>query len=327
MRERPAVRLPSHVACRRAIVDGHGYHDARLTLALFLDRHDAPGATASEIAAAHELDLSVQDRYGVRYVTYWFDEDQGAVFCLAEGPDRESLEAVHREAHGLVADRIIEVDTGPVSAFLGPLPQHPPGEAYVDSAIRAIVFTDLCDSTQQTQELGDERFMTVLREHDEIVRRALSAQGGHEVKHTGDGLMASFTSVSAAVEYGIAIQRALRQRNEGDRRPIHVRIGISVGEPITEGGDLFGATVQLSARLCAIASRGGIAVSTGVRELCVGKRFMFNSVGAFDLKGFPEPVPVFEVEIPAPDGYRISLSGTGVVDGEPSLPRRDRPRL
>ncbi|MGB7052619.1 MAG: nickel-binding protein [Acidimicrobiales bacterium] len=268
-------------------------------MALFLDRHDAPGATASDIAAAHELDLSVQGKYGVRYVTYWFDEDQGAVFCLAEGPDRESLEVVHREAHGLVAERIIEVGEGPIAAFLGPLPQHPPGEAYVDSAIRVVVFTDLCDSTQQTQELGDEGFMMVLREHDEIVRRALSSKGGREVKHTGDGLMASFTSVSAAVEYAIDIQRSLRQRNEGDRRPIDVRIGISVGEPITERGDLFGATVQLSARLCAIATRGGIAVSTSVRDLCVGKPFGFNAMGAFELKGFPEPVPAFEVQIPS----------------------------
>ena len=268
-------------------------------MALFLDRHDAPGATASDIAAAHELDLSIQDNYGVRYVTYWFDEDQGAVFCLAEGPDRESLEAVHREAHGLMADKIIEVGEGPISAFLGPLPQHPPGEAYINSAIRVIVFTDLCDSTQQTQELGDEGFMMVLHEHDEIVRGALSSKGGREVKHTGDGLMASFTSVSAAVEYGIDVQRSLRKRNEGDRRPIDVRIGISVGEPVSEDGDLFGATVQLSARLCSIATRGGIAVSTAVRELCVGKRIEFNSMGAFDLKGFPEPVPAFEVQIPS----------------------------
>ena len=268
-------------------------------MALFLDRHEAPGATASNIAAAHELDLSVQNKYGVRYITYWFDEEQAAVFCLAEGPDRESLEAVHREAHGLVADRIIEVDAGPVSAFLGPLPHHPPGEPYTDSAMRAIVFTDLCDSTQQTQELGDEGFMAVLHEHDEIARRALSLNGGREVKHTGDGLMASFTSVSAAIEYGIDIQRSLLQRNEEGRRPIDVRIGISVGEPVSERGDLFGATVQLSARLCAIATRGGIAVSTAVRELCMGKRFEFNPMGAFELKGFPDPVPAFEVQIPS----------------------------
>jgi len=267
-------------------------------MALFLDRHKAPGATAADIAAAHELDLAVQDRYQVRYVTYWFDDNEGTVFCLAEGPDRESLETVHREAHGLLADNIIEVGNGPINAFLGEIPRHPAGEAYVESAVRAILFTDLCDSTQQTQELGDEGFMLLLREHDEIVRAALHKQGGREVKHTGDGIMASFTSVSAAVEAGIDVQSSLRRRNNDADRPIHLRVGIGVGEPVTERGDLFGAAVQLSARLCGVASPGGIAVSTAVRDLCVGKRFSFDAKGSLDLKGFVEPVPVFEVRLP-----------------------------
>lgn len=267
-------------------------------MALFLDRHEAPGAKATDIAAAHELDLAVQDKYQVRYVTYWFDDSEGTVFCLAEGPDRQSLEAVHREAHGLLADNIIEVGNGPINAFLGEIPRHAAGDAYVESAVRVILFTDLCDSTRQTQELGDDGFMCLLREHDEIVRAALHKQAGREVKHTGDGIMASFTSVSAAVESAIDMQCALRTRNEHAERPIQLRIGISVGEPVTERDDLFGAAVQLSARLCATASPGGIAVSTAVRELCVGKRFAFDSKGAFDLKGFAEPVPVFEVALP-----------------------------
>ena len=234
-------------------------------MALFLDRHKAPGATATEIAAAYELDLAVQDKYQVRYVTYWFDEDDGTVFCLAEGPDRQTLEAVHREAHGLVADNIIEVGNGPINAFLGEIPRHAAGEAYVESAVRVILFTDLCDSDEQTQELGDDGFMSLLREHDDIVRAALHSQAGREVKHTGDGIMASFTSVSAAVESAIGIQCSLRRRNESAEHPIHVRVGTSVEEPVTERGDLFGAVVQLSARLCGAAPPGGIAVSTAVR--------------------------------------------------------------
>lgn len=266
-------------------------------MTLFLDRHNAPGATAADIAAAHELDVAVQDKYGVRYVTYWFDDSEGTVFCLAEGPDREALEAVHREAHGLVADNIIEVGQGPMNTFLGDPPRHPTGEAYVQSAVRAVLFTDLCDSTKQTQEMGDEAFMGLLREHDRIVRQALNERGGREVKHTGDGIMASFTSVSASVESGIDIQRSLRDRNDEAEHPIHVRIGISVGEPVTEDGDLFGATVQLSARLCGAASPGSIAVSSAVRDLCVGKLLGFESKGECELKGFPEPVAMFEVRV------------------------------
>ena len=289
-------RMFEPIASRRAVTWRRPFQEP-CQMALFLDRHNVPGATAAEVAAAHELDLALQDKYHVRYVTYWFDEGEGSVFCLAEGPDRESLEAVHRDAHGLVADNIIEVGEGPINAFLGDVPRHPPGEPYVESAVRAIVFTDLCDSTQQTQELGDQGFMVFLREHDEIVRTALRDRSGREVKHTGDGIMASFASVAAAVEAGLDMQRCLRRRNADADRPLHIRIGISAGEPVTEGDDLFGATVQLSARLCAVASRGGIAVSNAVRELCLGKSLGFDSMGNFELKGFPEPVPVYAVRI------------------------------
>lgn len=267
-------------------------------MGLFLDRHVAAGASAQDIAAAHALDVEVQDRYGVRYVTYWFDDHDGTVFCLAEGPDREAVETVHREAHGLIADNVIEVGEGPINAFLGDVPKHPTGEAYTASAVRSVLFTDFCGSTELTQRLGDEAFLEILHEHDRIVRAALASNGGREVKHTGDGIMASFMSVASAVESGIGIQRVLGDRNQSAATPIHLRVGISVGEPVTDNDDLFGATVQLSARLCQMASRGGIAVSNAVRELCIGKRqFAFESMGQFELKGFAEPVPVFEVRM------------------------------
>ncbi len=264
-------------------------------MALFLDRHKVKDATATDIAAAHQLDLAIQDEYGVRYVTYWFDEEEGTVFCLAEGRDRAAVEAVHREAHGLMADNVIEVGEGPINAFLGDIPRHPAGEVYTDSAVRAILFTDFCGSTRLTQELGDEGFMCLLREHDVIVRTALGRRGGNEVKHTGDGIMASFSSAIAAVESGIEIQMSVVARNNMTERSIGLRIGISIGEPVTESGDLFGTAVQLSARLCEVASPGGIAVSNAVREVCAGKSFRFDSRGELGLKGFPAPVPVFEV--------------------------------
>jgi adenylate cyclase len=123
----------------------------------------------------------------------------------------------------------------------------------------------------------------------------LNCRGGREVKHTGDGIMASFTSVISAVASGIEIQRSVSGRNEAAPTAISLRIGISLGEPVTESGDLFGAAVQLSARLCEVATPNGIAVSHAVREVCAGKNFQFGSRGDLELKGFPAPVPVFEV--------------------------------
>jgi len=80
---------------------------------LFMDTHDkVEGLTAEAVAGAHQRDLEVQGRYGVRYLRYWFNEDAGKVFCLVEAPDAGAAEAVHREAHGLVADAITPVQEG-----------------------------------------------------------------------------------------------------------------------------------------------------------------------------------------------------------------------
>jgi class 3 adenylate cyclase len=272
---------------------------------MYLDRHDLPGISAEELAAAHRLDLETQDACGVTYHTYWFDPASGSVFCLAEGPSREAIEAVHRDAHGQIASQIIELDpTAPLNDLFGALPQHPPGTPYTASAVRAIVFTDLRGSVAQTHELGDEGHLKLLREHDEIVRGELANHSGREVKHTGDGIMAAFSSVSSSVAFAIAAQRRLAARNETSAIPLEVGIGISAGEPVTaDDGDLFGAAVQLAARLCAAASPGEIVVSVAVRELVVGKSIRFEDRGRVVLKGLPEPTQTYAVvwlDEPAP---------------------------
>jgi adenylate cyclase len=137
--------------------------------------------------------------------------------------------------------------------------------------------------------------MALLHEHDGIVRDALATNDGREVKHTGDGIMASFTSVSSAVEAAIGMQQRLAAREARPDAELDVRIGISAGEPVSEHGDLFGAAVQLAARLCACSKPRGITVSVAVRELCIGKRFHFEPRGPMALKGFSEPTHLYDV--------------------------------
>jgi peptidyl-tRNA hydrolase len=80
---------------------------------LFMDVHNhIEGLTADAVAHAHEADLKTQAKYNVKYLRYWFDEGAGKVFCLIDAPDKEAAIAVHREAHGLVADNVVEVKEG-----------------------------------------------------------------------------------------------------------------------------------------------------------------------------------------------------------------------
>jgi hypothetical protein len=137
---------------------------------LYMDRHDLPGVTPADLAGAHALDVDVQDKHGVRYLSYWFDYERQTGFCLVESPSREAAEAVHRESHGMVANSIIEVDPQRVSEFLGHPPVADVGRPYVATAFRTVLFTDIHASTALTQRLGDIDAMRVLRRHDEVVR-------------------------------------------------------------------------------------------------------------------------------------------------------------
>jgi class 3 adenylate cyclase len=163
------------------------------------------------------------------------------------------------------------------------------------AAFRTILFTDIVESTSLTQRLGDAGVMEMVRAHDKIVRGTLERHRGSEVKHTGDGLMAAFPSIVSAIESAVEIQRRISDAEATGRIPLRVRIGIAAGEPVTERNDLFGATVQLAARLCSRADPGGILVAGAVHDLALGKGFAFRSRGRLRLKGFDSPMPAFEV--------------------------------
>jgi class 3 adenylate cyclase len=260
-----------------------------------MDRHEFAKVNAEQIAADHLKDLAAQGRFGVQFLSYWFDDVRQHAFCLASAPDATAVEKAHRASHGQVPTHVIEVDEAAIFRFMGGVTNHQPGEPYVETAFRTILFTDIEGSTALTQQLGDARAMAVLRQHDEIVGAAIARFGGSEVKHTGDGLMASFGAVTGAIHGAIEIQRQLAAADVDKPTHLGVRIGLAAGEPVTERDDLFGAAVQLAARLCQRARPGSILVASGVEGLALGKGFTFTKRGSLRLKGFDEPVPTFEV--------------------------------
>ena len=265
-----------------------------------MDIHNLPeGTTPEDVAKAHASDMETQQKYGVEYQKYWVNEKTGKVFCLVHAPNAEAAECVHREAHGLLAEKIIEVEPDVAEVFLGGTETNSVGAVLLpsggpdarDPGIRTILFTDVANSTALTQSLGDAAALAVLGVHDTIVREALSVLGGREVKHTGDGIMASFVSAASAVRCAIQIQRELEKHAQANpERPLKVRVGAAAGEPVEQNDDLFGSTVQLAARLCAQAQPEQILVSNAIPDLCIGKGLVFEELGEVVLKGFGQPV-------------------------------------
>jgi class 3 adenylate cyclase len=265
-----------------------------------MDIHALPeGTTPEDIAKAHAKDMETQRKYGVEYRKYWVNESGKKLFCLVNAPNAEAAECVHREAHGMLAEKLIEIQPELAEGFLGGVETNAAGAAILpgggadarDPGIRTVLFTDVVNSTTLTQLLGDEAALALLGVHDTVVRDALSALGGREVKHTGDGIMASFVSTAAAVRCAIQIQRELEKHAKANpERALKVRVGAAAGEPVEQHNDLFGSTVQLASRLCAHAQPEQILVSNAIAELCLGKGLSFEDLGEVALKGFGSPV-------------------------------------
>lgn len=271
-------------------------------MALYMDLHkDLKGVTRQDVEHAHHLDEQVQDKYGVKYHKFWLNEEAGAIFCLMEGPSKEACAAVHQEAHGMLACEIIEVRPSDFTTMMGSAEPSPTGIAVhpdgkLDSAIRTFLFTDIVNSTSLTEQHGDIVAMTILRKHNEIVRDNLQRHAGTEVKHTGDGIMATFLSSSKAIRSALEMQNNLKvYREKNPDIPLHIRIGINAGEPVTEGNDFFGVAVQLAKRICDLAGPGQVLLSDVVKGLCMGRSFQFEELEAQNLKGFTMPVKTFMV--------------------------------
>lgn len=163
------------------------------------------------------------------------------------------------------------------------------------SAVRTIFWTDIEGHTRMMTRLGDAKGREVLREHERITRQALAAHEGTEVKAMGDGFMAWFSSTQRAMECSIALQKAFSAYNATTGEPLQVRVALNAGEPIAEQDDLFGASVIATARIAGQARGGDILVSDVVRQLLAGKGLLFADRGETVLRGFDDPVRLYEV--------------------------------
>jgi class 3 adenylate cyclase len=275
-------------------------------LPIFMDRHEPPPGgvffTRDDVFNMHGLDLSVESKHGVRFLGALIDLDQQMGFCIAEAPHAEAVQAMHSEAHGNTYSKIIEIDDDTLKAFLGVTKSleelghqgDPKWGVAFQPSLRTILFTDLEGSTEMNRTLGDERALAVRRRLDDIVKNALFATSGRQIKTLGDGVLACFMSVVKALECARHVQQAV-SRIESTDRPLRLRVGLAAGEPVADGDDLFGLAVNLASRVCDACEPGAVFVTSTVRDLAAGKGYEWDDAGEHSFKGFDEPVRVYRL--------------------------------
>jgi len=247
---------------------------------IYMDIHRVPGLEAIDAAKAHQQDMAIQHEYHCKCMTYWIDEPRGVVFCLIEATDRSSVEEMHRNSHGLVPNRIIDVNNDVVETFLGRI--HDPDGALItdkgfkvfsDSAFRILLITDMLDPVLLRHAMGAENAEALLNRQNENIRKALSAHGGREVEHAGSSFIISFTSAAGAMACALEIQKNCPA---SDRILTGFKMAINAGEPVAKSDELFGDCIQLAKYLCRITSCDRIIISSAVAELLARDNFREN---------------------------------------------------
>lgn len=235
-----------------------------------MDRHDLGAAvTAEAVAKVHQEDLKIQDHYGCRGLTYWFDEKRGTAFCLIEAPEESAVKNMHNDAHGMLPNQIIEVDTKVVNAFLGRIEDPSVGSDELniinEPAYRTIMITCLADAAVLPAKVGSDKARSFIRQHNNIIRKAIQQFNGREVKCICGSFIVSFLSAAKAIQCAKEIQNKMRSPIQHER-DFKIKIGISTGSPVNKSPELFGQTVSLTEQLCNIAACGQIVISSEMKE-------------------------------------------------------------
>ena len=256
---------------------------------LFMCRHTGARRDRSleDVTASHDLDLQFQEKYGLRWLSYFVDRGAGMSFCLAEAPSREAVEACHLEAHGqMLPYRVIEVEWEQVELFLGDIAYPGAGQPWDSTPLRTILVAELANWSTLALSMSDARALGAARDLQTLVKEAVSREHGSEITSQPGQVLASFGSATGAVKCAVRIHLAIEERN--DRAPanaIQVKLGLNAGEPVAEDGGLFGAAVHLAQFACSKAGPGEILVSGVVRDLCAGKGFAFEDRGVANVTG------------------------------------------
>jgi AraC-like DNA-binding protein/class 3 adenylate cyclase len=242
---------------------------------LFMDYHLVSDIDIDAVKQGHKADKSIQDKYGVKYLQFWVNQEAGTIFCLIEAPDKESCERVHQEAHGNIACQIVRIESGFYKLFMGESHQLDDGivvgkDGDLDKAYRFVLAIDIWGITKAT---GSKDFSQLILpgKPKKLIQKIIPSYNGREVKNSDcDEFLCVFTQADEAMECAIEIQKELLKRMESPEDEswnITFKMGLGGGQPVTMSDQLFDETIKLARRLSLIAGDGEIFASNMIRKL------------------------------------------------------------
>lgn len=242
----------------------------------YMDFHQFDSVTVEDVKQAHIADLAVQEKYGVRYLQFWVNEEAGTVFCLTEGPDPKSCEACHQEAHGNIPCNIQEVEPGFFKLFMGDGLSVDHGvtlnkEGKADTASRTLLVCDIRGITT-IENVKEYKELMVSGKAKNLVVDSVKRFNGHFIEHSvDDNLIAVFNSPFHAISCARSISDYLlikKRENPGKSEwNLVFRMAVNQGQPMTEREGFFEAAMRQTRRMCLITGPDRISLSANLRDL------------------------------------------------------------
>ncbi|NNK74006.1 MAG: DUF4242 domain-containing protein [Flavobacteriaceae bacterium] len=234
-----------------------------------MDRHNLPGVTLQDAADAHHKDVELQNNHNCKALTYWVDEERDNAFCLIEAPNKEAVRALHNNAHGLIPHEIIEVDPNVVNAFLGRINDPSPRldeslNQIFDSAYRVIM---VIESSNFLNRVESHQFTLFSQKFHNSVNKSIQKFDGRIVLLDNNSYLVSFDSVTNAVFCALKIQSNFKYITpKFDSYLRRLKIGLSIGAPVTSKKNLFEEAINLSTYMCEVIKEQ-VVLSSEIKKI------------------------------------------------------------
>ncbi|UAY50873.1 nickel-binding protein [Ferruginibacter albus] len=244
---------------------------------LYMDQHILPGVKAKDVAEAHQMDMLIQHDHSCNCITYWIDEKRGNVFCLIEAPSKEAVQALHGQSHGLVPNKVIEVNSSIVESFLGRITDPEDVvmqdglKVFNNTSFRILMVVRISDVALLQQQLGRSKTNELIVQYNTALRKILTEHGGREIENDKNDFVISFTATNKAIACALEINDALSVIND-----LGWKIAVSAGDPVANNEQLFGDTIQLAERMLSIIKDAPILISSNVKDL-LAKEYIDNA--------------------------------------------------
>jgi AraC-like DNA-binding protein len=242
---------------------------------IYMDIHDTTEATAEDIAAAHQRDLTYQDKFNCKFVYFWHDIPNRTGFCVFEAPNKESVINLHNKTHVTVLpNQIIEVEISEIEFFLGKIAdiawskRNSPFDGYISETVhRAIMDLEIVNPLTLRAQISKSKFVELLNSQKKIIKNSFLKYEGNVVSWENNSIITSFLSEENAINCAVDIQKKFTNVSEKDNHKLSFSMGLNFGAPVTKSDNLFGDVINLAKKLGYIAGDNKILMSSSLGKV------------------------------------------------------------